>query len=357
MSAVKNGKIGFGLVGTGMAGLAHARELRFVKDAELVAVCSRDQDRVRRFAHEHGVPRWYTDYRELLKDPEVDVVNVLVPTGQHADVAIAASNAGRHVIVEKPLEATLQRADEMLRVCRMNGTKLAVIFQMRFGSVATKLRHAVSSGAIGRVFLADAFDKSSRTAEYYASADWRGTRQLEGGGCLMTQSIHIVDLLQHIVGPVQSVIGRVATMAHDIEVEDTAAAVVKFANGAMGVIESTSSIRPALKSRLEIHGENGTVVANAQYDQILFWDIKGLAQEEIEPNISLGDIDDPWAYPQVRHRIQLQDMVHAIREGRDPVLTGQDARVSLAIIMAIYESSTTGKEIPVSQQAAAGVQR
>src|SRR4029079_12833941 len=126
----------------------------------------------------------------------------------------------------------------------------------------------------------------------------------EGGGCLMTQSIHIVDLLQYVVGPVKSVIGRVGTMVHDIDVEDTATALLRFENGAMGVIESTSSIRPGLKSRLEIHGENGTIVANAQYGQILFWDVKGLPPEAVAEPISLGDIDDPWAYPQVRHRVQ-----------------------------------------------------
>jgi UDP-N-acetyl-2-amino-2-deoxyglucuronate dehydrogenase len=347
---VRNGKIGFALVGTGMAGLTHARELPFVRDAELVAVCSRSEDRVRQFAREFAVPSWYTDYRELLKNPDVDVVNVLVPTGQHAEVTIAAAQAGKHVLVEKPLEINLERADEMIRMCMARKTKLGVIFQMRFGSVARKLRHAVQSGALGRVFLADAFDKSSRTAGYYASAEWRGTQELEGGGCLMTQSIHIVDLLQHIVGPVRSVNGRVGTMIHDIDVEDTATALVSFENGAMGIIESTSSIRPALKSRIELHGEHGTIVANAQYDQILFWNVKGLPEEEVEPNISLGDIDDPWAYPQVRHRIQLQDMVDAIREDRDPVLTGHDARVSLAINLAIYESSRNGGcEIRVQQ--------
>jgi UDP-N-acetyl-2-amino-2-deoxyglucuronate dehydrogenase len=351
---VKNGKIGFALVGTGMAGLTHAREFPFVRDAELVAVCSRSEDRVRQFAREFEVPAWYTDYRELLKNPDVDVVNVLVPTGQHGEITIAAARAGKHALVEKPLEISLARADEMIRTCAECGTKLGVIFQMRFGSVARKLRHAVTSGAMGRIFLADAIDKSSRTAGYYASAEWRGTQELEGGGCLMTQSIHIVDLLQYIVGPVRSVNGRVATMVHDIDVEDTAAALVTFESGAMGVIESTSSIRPALKSRIELHGENGTIVANAQYDQILFWNVKGLPQETIEPNISLGDIDDPWAYPQVRHRIQLQDMVDAIREDRDPVLTGEDARVSLAINLAIYESSRNGgREVRVAQPLAA----
>ena len=352
---MKDGKIGFALIGTGMAGLTHARELKFVKDAKLVAVCSRSEERVRQFAQEFGA-QWYTDYRALLKNPDVDVVNVLVPTGQHGEVTIAASNAGKHVLVEKPLEINLERADEMIRTCAANGTKLGVIFQMRFGSVAQKLRHAVQSGALGRIFMADAFDKSSRTAAYYASADWRGTQALEGGGCLMTQSIHIVDLLQFIVGPVQSVIGKVATMMHDIEVEDTATALMTFAGGAMGVLESTSSIRPALKSRVEIHGPDGTIVANAQYDQILFWSVPGLPQEEVEQNISLGDIDDPWAYPQVRHRIQLQDIVDAIREDRDPVLTGKDARASLAIIMAIYESSRNGgREVVVNQPLAAAV--
>lgn len=345
---MKNGKIGFALVGTGMAGLTHAKEMQFVEGGSLVAVCSRNEQNVRQFASAHGVPRWYTDYRELLKDPDVDVVNVLIPTGQHGELTIAASRAGKHVLVEKPLEINLERADEMIRECRRNGTKLGVIFQMRFGSVARKLKTAVSSGAMGRIILADAIDKSSRTAAYYRSAKWRGTKELEGGGCLMTQSIHIVDLLQYVVGPVRSVVGRVATLVHNIDVEDTATALVRFENGAMGTIESTSSIGPALKSRIELHGENGTIVANAQYDEILFWDVKGLPQEEIADPITLGDGDDPWAYPQVRHRVQLQDMVDAIRERRDPILTGEDARVSLAINMAIYESSRTGREVAVA---------
>ena len=273
------------------------------------------------------------------------MVCVLTPTGTHLEVARAASAAGKHVLVEKPLDINLERADEMIRLCRASRTKLGVIFQMRFGTVAARLREAVQSGALGRIFLADAVDKSSRSPAYYDSAEWRGTRALEGGGCLMTQSIHIVDLLQHVVGPVRSVIGRVATKQHAIEVEDTATALVSFENGAMGMIESTSSIKPALKSRLELHGDHGTIVANAQYDQILFWNVGGRTVPDVETNFAIGDTDDPWAYPQVRHRIQLQDMVDAIREDRDPVLTGEDARVSLAINMAIYESSRTGREV------------
>ena len=165
----------------------------------------------------------------------------------------------------------------------------------------------------------------------------------------MTQAIHHIDLLQWVVGPVRSVVGRVATKRHAIEVEDTATALVRFEGGAMGVIESTTSIKPALKSQIEIHGSKGSIVANAQYDQILFWNVDGYHPGvEVERKIDLGDIDDPWAYPQVRHRVQLQDMVDAIREGRDPVLTGEDTRASLAIIMAIYQSSASGNEVAVS---------
>jgi len=343
---MKNGKVGFGLVGTGMAGLIHARELPHVPDARLVAVCSRRKDKVQAFAEEFGAERWYTDYHDLIADKEVDVVNVLLPTGEHRDVTVEAARAGKHVLVEKPLDINLERADEMIRVCREHGSKLGVVFQMRFGSVAARLKAAVASGALGRVFLADAVDKSSRTPAYYKSGPWRGTRALEGGGCLMTQSIHIVDLLQHIMGPVKSIFGKVGTKIHDIEVEDTATALISFQNGAMGVIESPSSIKPALKSRIELHGERGTVIANAQYDQILFWKVDGTDEPvKVEKNISLGDIDDPWAYPQTRHRYQIQDMIDAIRENRDPVLTGEDARVSLAINMAIYESSRTGREV------------
>jgi predicted dehydrogenase len=340
----KDGKVGFALAGLGMAGNIHALEFPHVEGAELVAVCDEVEEKARAFAEKYGVKRWYTDYKELLKDEAVNVVNVLVPTGLHAEFAIAASEAGKHVLVEKPLEVNLDRADELIRVCKKNKTKLGVIFQMRFGSVVQKLKQVIDSGALGRIILADAFDKECRTPDYYKWGAWRGTKKLEGGGCLMTQSIHVVDILQYLAGPVKSVTARVATQVHDIEVEDTATALVSFESGAMGVIESATSVNPALKSRLEIHGEKGTIVANPQYDQILYWNVNGKS-EGVEEKVDLGDIDDPRVYPQTRHRIQLKDMVEAIRDDRDPILTGDDARVSLAINMAIYESSRTGKEV------------
>ena len=342
--------VGFGLIGTGMAGGFNARELAFVEGGFLAAVCSRDSARVRAFAADHGNPRAYTDYRDLIADPEVEVVVVTSPTGLHAAMAEVAADAGRHVLVEKPLEATVPAAERMVEHCRRRGVRLGVIFQMRFGRVADRLRELLGSGGLGEIWLADAFDKASRSPAYYRKAAWRGTAEFEGGGCLMTQSIHIIDLLQHLVGPVASVFGRIATRRHAIEVEDVATAMLRFENGAMGVVESTTAIRPALRSRLEIHGERGTVIANAQYDEFLVWDVEGVPGPEGAPaklpeTSDWLDTDDPWAYPQTRHRIQLQDMADAVRENRDPVLTGEEALASLRVVKAIQESSARGREI------------
>ena len=350
--------VGFGLIGLGMSGGFVARELREVEGARLVAVCSRDAARTRAFAERHAsagaaakpvAPRAYTDYHDLIRDPEVAVVCVLTPTGLHAEMAIAAAEAGRHALVEKPLEATLEAAHRVIRVARERDVRLGVIFQMRFGRVAKRLRALLAKGGLGRLYLADAVDKSSRSAAYYASAAWRGAAALEGGGCLMTQSIHILDLLQHLVGPVASVVGKTATMRHDIEVEDTACALLRFECGAIGTLTSTTSVRPGLLSRIAIHGERGSVVANAQYDRFLVWDVEGApGPPHLPETTDWLDTDDPWAYPQTRHRHQLRDMVDAIREGREPVLDGVEALRSLRVVKAIQLSSRVGREVSLA---------
>ena len=345
-SAAGGRPLGFGLIGTGMAGGCSACELEFVEGARLAAVCSRNPERARAFAEEHGAPRWYADYRELAADPEVDVVLVLAPTGLHAEMTVAAAEAGKHVLVEKPLEATLEAAHRMIRVCRERGVQLGVIFQMRFGRVAAALGDLLRGGGLGPIYLADAVDKASRTPAYYASAAWRGTEALEGGGCLMTQSIHVLDLLQHLVGPIAAVTGRMATRRHAIEVEDTAAALLQFENGALGTLTSATSVRPALLSRLAVHGERGTVVANAQYDKFLVWEVEGApGPPDLPETTRWRDTDDPWSYPQTRHRVQLRDIVEAVRVGRPPVLDGEEALRSLRVIQAIRHSARLGREV------------
>ncbi len=338
--------VGFGLIGTGMAGGFHADELRHVPNGFLAAVCSRNAENARRFAEAHGAARWHTDYRALLDDPAVEVAAVLSPTGLHAEMALAAAERGKHVLVEKPLEATVEAGERLVRGCREREALVGVIFQMRFGRVARMLRALIGSGGLGEIWMADAFDKASRPPSYYRRAAWRGTEALEGGGCLMTQSIHIADLLQHLVGPVASVVGRTATRRHDVEVEDMAAALLRFGSGAMGVLESTTAIRPALRSRIEIHGERGTVVANAQYDQFLVWNVEGVpGPPGVPESDALEDTDDPWAYPQTRHRVQLQDMAQAVRDGREPILNGEEALKSLRLVQAIRESARAGREV------------
>ena len=347
---MSTGRIGFGLVGLGMGGETHARELQHVPEAELVAVYGRSEDKARAFAQRFGAKRWYSDYRRFLDDKEIHVADILTPNGLHRDFAIAAAEARKHVVVEKPLEITVERADDIIRACRQSGVKLAVILQMRFGDAARKVKQAVDSGAFGRLLIGDVYDKEYRAPSYYADDYWRGTREYEGGGALMTQSIHVVDLLQWIMGPVRSVFGRTRTALHAIEVEDLATASLVFENGAIGTIESATCAYPALKSRIEIHGEHGTAIFNGEHDELIFWELRRSAEcLDTPPGFRLKDSSDPRLMPEMRHRRQLQDVIDAIRQDRDPAVTGEEARKSLAIVRAIYESAATGREVALAR--------
>jgi predicted dehydrogenase len=285
----------------------------------------------------------------MLADSEIDIVNVTTPNGLHRDFAVAAAEAGKHVIVEKPLEITLRRAQDIVEACRRNRVSLGVIFQMRFGNAARRVKAAVDSGKFGRILAADAIDKEYRPPEYYARDHWRGTRALEGGGCLMTQSIHVIDLLQWLSGPVESVFGRTRTARHRIEVEDLVVATVTFRNGALGIIQSATSIYPAFKSRVEIHGTEGSAVINGEWDRTFFWEIRG-DPDKIDPgpDFAFSDLSDPRLMPEDRHLVEFQDIVDAVIGGRPPQVTGEEALRSLAIAMAIYDSTARGKEVAIN---------
>jgi UDP-N-acetyl-2-amino-2-deoxyglucuronate dehydrogenase len=312
-------------------------------------VYSRSEDKARAFAQRFGAKRWYSDYRRFLDDKEIHVADIITPNGLHRDFAIAAAQARKHVIVEKPLEITLERADDIIRTCRQCGVKLAVILQMRFGDAARKVKQAVASGAFGRLLIGDVYDKEYRAPSYYADDYWRGTREYEGGGALMTQSIHVVDLIQWIMGPVRSVFGRTRTALHNIEVEDLAIASLVFENGAIGIIESATCAHPALKSRIEVHGEHGTAIFNGEHDELIFWELRTSAEcIDNPPGFRLKDASNPRLMPEMRHRRQLQDVIDAIRADRDPTVTGEEARKSLAIVQAIYQSAATGHEVMVT---------
>jgi predicted dehydrogenase len=342
-------EIGIGLVGLGMAGRTHAREIGHLEGARVRAVFGRDLGKAESFASQFDIPSVYNDYERFLADPSIDVVDVLTPHGVHLDFAVPAADAKKHVIVEKPLELDLARAWQIIDACERNHVTLGVIYQMRFGRWEQRLKQAVDAGELGRLILVDAIEKAYREPEYYARDPWRGTRAMEGAGSLMTQSIHIIDLIQWIAGPVASVNARVRTARHAIEVPDLAVARLTYANGAWGVLQSSTAIYPALRSRVEVHGEHGSVIVNPEYDEVCFWDVRDTPEGRIDtpPGFAFGDTADPNEFPEERHRIVLADILRAIREGGEPTISGVEALKSLAIVLAIDESSLRGEEVAV----------
>jgi predicted dehydrogenase len=219
---------------------------------------------------------------------------------------------------------------------------------MRFGNAARRLKEAMDRGKLGRILVADGIDKEYRPPKYYADDYWRGTRELEGGGCLMTQTIHVLDLLQWLAGPVTSVMAKKKTSLHAIEVEDLVTGTLTFESGALGVLQSSTALYPAFKSRVEIHGTQGSAIINGEWDEIYFWDIKGDGDKiDGGSHFKFADGSDPRLMPEDRHLLEFQDIVAAFRAGRDPTVTGEEALRSLAIAMAVYESAATSKEVLV----------
>ena len=334
-------EIGFGIIGAGAVSPLHAAAISNCPGARLVAVADLSEERARKLA---GDAASYADYREMLARPDVDVVCVCVPSGMRLGVCVDAARAGKHILAEKPLEVTLERADAAIEACEAAGVKLAVIFQVRFMPGVQALRGAVELGQLGKLVMGDAYVKWHRTQEYYDSSDWRGTWEMDGGGVLMNQAIHHVDLLQWMMGPVESVFGRTATLVHErIEVEDTAVACFRFANGALGTIAACTSASKGVPARLEIRGETGTVIL--EEGKIALWDVEGVPQPEVE-SMDLGSgASDPSAITSLGHQAQINDLVQAINENRPPVVDGREARKAIEIIAGIYRSARDGAPV------------
>jgi predicted dehydrogenase len=251
------------------------------------------------------------------------------------------------LLVEKPIEITLSRIDAMLEAAKRAGVVLACVFPFRFSAGVAPVREALASGRLGRLSLADAYVKWHRPQSYY-DGSWRGSLALDGGGALMNQSIHTIDLLQWLAGPVTSVFGRTATLAHRMEAEDTASAVLTFANGALGAIQGATSAWPGDPSRIELHGDRGTIALEDA--RIVTWKLADAAPGEEERMLNLeasagSGASDPMAIGYERHRRQIVDMIEAIRDGRPPAILGAEARRSVEIIRAIYRSAASGQAV------------
>lgn len=337
----------FAVVGAGVISRLHGNAITGNQDAILVAVCDIDQEKAEAFAEKYDVVNTYTDYETMFSEEEIDIVSVCVESGKHAEVTIAAAKAGIHVLCEKPLDITDEKMTEMIRVCRENNVKLGGVYQRRLLEAAILTRQAIQAGKLGKIVLGDAYLKYYRSPDYYKSAGWRGTWELDGGGALMNQGVHGIDLIQWMVGEIDSVFAYADALVRDIEVEDTAVVVVKYKNGAFGVIQGTTSVYPGQETRFEIHGEKGSIIFGDK--GIKQWRIMDSDEEVPKTSDKEGGSNDPKSISEQGHAVLVEDIIQAVREDRDPLIPGEEARKAVDLIHAIYESARTGKEVKVKK--------
>ena len=342
--------LGFGIIGCGMIANFHSRAINDVRGAKLVACLDNVSAAADRLAKSTGC-RAYHRLDEMLADPDLDVVTIGTPSGAHMDPAVAAARAGKHVIVEKPLEITLKRCDKIIKECEKAGVVLSAIFPSRFHRSSVEIKKAIERGRFGQLTAGDTYVKWYRSQEYYDSGAWRGTWELDGGGALMNQAIHSVDLLTWLMGPVAEIRGQIALLAHKrIEVEDHAVATLRFANGALGVIEASTAIYPGYLKRIEIHGSTGSAIM--EEEDIIKWDFAQrtardtVIEKQMAEQISGGGgAADPAAIGHHGHTRQFQDVVKAIQKGTTPAIDGHEGRRSVEIILAIYKAAESGRAV------------
>jgi predicted dehydrogenase len=339
--------LGFGLVGCGRIAVRHAELLsrNHVGGARLVAVCDVDEAKARKLGEQHGVP-WYTDMHELAARPDVHVVSVLTESGNHARHVLELVRHGKHMVVEKPMALTLDDADAMIAACDAARVRLFVVKQNRFNVPVVKLREALEAGRFGKLVLGTVRVRWCRTQKYYDQDAWRGTWALDGG-VLTNQASHHVDLLEWMMGDVESVFARSTTALVDIETEDTAVVVLKFRNGALGVIEATTAARPKdLEGSISILGERGAVeVGGFAVNEMRVWQFAESAAGDDEV-MRKYSVNPPNVYG-FGHHAYYEHVVDCIRNERPHLVDGLEGRKSLELISAIYESVETGREVPL----------
>jgi len=336
-----NKKINFGIIGCGMIAKWHVDALNTIADACILGVYDINKTDAQKFASVYGL-NIYDSIEDLLSDKDIDVINICTPSGLHGPLAVAVANAGKHIVVEKPMAITTEQIHEIMKACKENNVKLCSISQLRFTPAIQKTKELVQSGKLGQILCGDIYMKYHRSKEYFSTSSWRGTKAMDGGGALMNQGIHGIDLLQYIMGPVKSVFAKSKTLVHNIEVEDTLAAIVEYSSGALGVIQATTSIYPGYSRRLEINGQRGSVVLIE--DSISKWDIEGEdSPEDIVLNQSAYQAsNDPTAFSIDGHIHQLTDMVNAIQNDTKPFVDQYEGKKAIDIILAIYKSAEIG---------------
>jgi len=340
----------FGIIGCGMIAGFHAKAIQ-AAGGTLVACFDTVPAAADKLAGQYQGCKPYHDFKEFLADKSIDIVTIGTPSGAHLEPAIAAAEAGKHIIVEKPLEITLDRCNQIIAACKKNNVQLATVFQSRFHDSSLTLKKAVDAGRFGRLTLGDAIVKWYRTQAYYDSGAWRGTWALDGGGALMNQGIHTIDLLTWLMGPVVEVTAHTALLAHErIEVEDTAVATLKFANGALGTVVGTTASYPGYLKRVEISGSKGSAIL--EDEDIVRWDFEeklpsddAVREAMANKKSAGGGAADPAAISYVGQTRLFANMIAAIDGKEQIALDGSEGCRSIEIILAIYKSAETGQVV------------
>jgi len=336
-------KYGFGIIGLGAIAGIHAKAIKDIENAEITAVFDTAPGRASDFAKLYG-GKPYEDFTAFLSDTDTDFVTITTPSGLHQDVSIAAAKAGKHLIVEKPLEITTERCQKIIAAAAENKVLLSGIFQNRFFNASQKIYEALVKGRFGKLILCNAYVKWFRSQEYYDSGIWRGTKEFDGGGALMNQAIHALDLLLWIGGDIREVSAFSSTLAHErIDVEDVLVSTLKFENGALGTIEATTAAWPGSSKRIEILGTAGTAIM--EEEKIIRWDFakEEPGDEEIKNQIggtaSAGGSSDPMGISYEGHKRQFEDCIKALETGSKLLIDGETAAKTVTLVEAIYKSA------------------
>ena len=327
--------VSIGIAGLGNIAATHAQAIQTLQNGKLHSAFSRSEQNRNSFTEEFDLPT-FSDYPSFLAQPDLDAVAICTPTGTHLDLGRLAAEAGKHLIIEKPIEISVQRGKELIEICRHNGVKLAVIYQNRFSDEDVKMKSAIDSGKIGKPVMIRAAVKWYRDQEYYSGSAWRGTFALDGGGAVINQSIHTIDLLHWFYGDVISVSAYCATLTHPgIEAEDNAVAILRFASGALCVFEASTSITPPQPRLIEVNGEKGTALLKGNHFSL---SLEGGDQDDSTPE-SAGASNPLAGLGFENHQHQYQQIANAIIAGNEPAVGGLESLKSLAIVEAMYKSS------------------
>ena len=340
-------KIGFALIGSGAVSQFHIKAILECELTDLVGIFSVDSESAKKIAAQYGV-RHFKTLDELLTCDDVEVVNICTPSGTHTELALKMLDSGKHVMVEKPLALTPQDCQSVIDAAKRSGRLCAVFAQLRFFEQVHAVKKAIDDGLLGKITIGSVYMKYYRSAEYYSLSDWRGTWEMDGGGALMNQGIHGIDLLRYLLGEVKSVSASCKTLCHDIEVEDTAVAILEYENEAIGVIEGTTSVYPGYSRILDINGTKGSI--RLDENDIVRWDVDGAQYNVTEQTNKINGASDPTNISHMGHKLQIENMAKTILGEAELANDAESGKRTVELICAIYESSKQGTKINLKDQ-------